>query len=42
MSKEVMEIYEAKKIIESYDPHYDFTTKSGSEVREYAKELVKE
>jgi len=38
----LMDISDAKEIIKSYDKQYDFTTKSGSEIREYAKELVKE
>ena len=37
-----MGLVDAKEIIESYDPHYEFEGKLGSEIMEHAKELVKE
>jgi len=37
-----MELYDARKIIESYDKNYNFKPKSRKEIMEHAKELVKE
>ena len=35
-----MEIFEAKKIIEGYDKHYDFKGKGSQEIIDYAKHLL--
>lgn len=36
-----MGLVDAKEIIESYDPHYNFEGKRGFDIMEHAKELVK-
>ena len=37
-----MEIYDAKEIIEGYDPHYDYNGKSSHTIIEHAKHLLEQ